>query len=373
MKNDDAIYMLGADGKLERVPLGAYSSELVLQKLIEDYPELLSGEQIDPDDPPRWLLVKREAGIPDADQSTDRWSADHLLLDQNARPTIVEVKRSSDTRIRREVIGQMLDYAANATVYWPADRIRALASETCGGADKLDEKIRLLIGSENTDDPLTDVENYWRRVDNNLRNGELRLLFVADELPRELKRVIEFLNEHMPRIEVLGVEVRQFSGQSMRALVPRVIGQTERARQDKVSAPAHKVSLSSFVETCPEWCRSFFEDLFEDAGKEGFRVVPGTKGFSVRAMGNTGKPVSLLWGFAPGSYGRTAPAIDINLSYLSPFENADVITQTVTKIAPFKLGGTSVLTMLLDTGNLKSGRDALKYIWQIGRKIQAAP
>jgi hypothetical protein len=39
-------------------------------------------------------------------------------------PTPVEVKRSSDTRLRREVVGQMLDYAANAIVYWPADHIR---------------------------------------------------------------------------------------------------------------------------------------------------------------------------------------------------------------------------------------------------------
>jgi 5-methylthioribose kinase len=37
----------------------------------------------------------------------------------------VEVKRSSDTRIRREVVGQMLDYAANAVVYWPLEMIRA--------------------------------------------------------------------------------------------------------------------------------------------------------------------------------------------------------------------------------------------------------
>ena len=370
MKHGDAIYMLGLDGKLERVPLGAYSSELVLQKLIEDYPELLAGEQIDPDDPPRWLLIKREAGIPDAEQSIDRWSADHLLLDQNARPTIVEVKRSSDTRIRREVIGQMLDYAANATVYWPTDRIRTLASETCGGADKVDEKICELIGSENAHDSLPDVENYWRRVDNNLRNGELRLLFVADELPRELRRVIEFLNEHMPGIEVLGVEVRQFSGQSMRALVPRVIGQTERARQDKVASPSHKISLSHFVESCPEWSQSFFEDLFAGAGKKGFRVVPGTKGFSVRATQNDGKLLSLISCFPTGSYGRSAPSIDINLTYLSPIENPDVITQAVTKIAPFKLGGTSMLTLLLAVENLKSARDALKYIWQIGLKIQ---
>jgi hypothetical protein len=38
-------------------------------------------------------------------------------LDQDAIPAIVEVKRSTDTRIRREVVGQMLDYAANSVVY----------------------------------------------------------------------------------------------------------------------------------------------------------------------------------------------------------------------------------------------------------------
>jgi hypothetical protein len=363
--------LLGKDGTLERVPLGAYSTEAVLQELVENYPELLSGEQIDPDDPPRWLLIKKEAGIPDAEQSADRWSADHLLLDQNARPTIVETKRSSDTLIRREVIGQMLDYAANATVYWPTDRIRSLASETCGGTDKLDEKIRKLIGSENSNDPVADIESYWRRVDNNLRSGELRLLFVADELPRELRRVIEFLNEHMPRIEVLGVEVRQFSGQNMRALVPRVIGQTERARQDKVSSPARKISLNTFIENCPEWCRSFFETLFEEADREGFKIVPGTKGFSVCALQNDGTPVSLIWGFPPGSYNRPSPSLDIELSYLSPFENIDVIVKSVTDVAPFKLGGTTSLMMPLEPGNLNSGRDALQYIWQIGRKIRA--
>jgi hypothetical protein len=36
-------------------------------------------------------------------------------------PTLVEVKRSDDTRIRREVVGQMLDYAANGVVYWPGE------------------------------------------------------------------------------------------------------------------------------------------------------------------------------------------------------------------------------------------------------------
>ena len=37
----------------------------------------------------------------------------------------MEVKRSGDTRIRREGVGQMLDYAANAGVYWPVEEIKA--------------------------------------------------------------------------------------------------------------------------------------------------------------------------------------------------------------------------------------------------------
>lgn len=41
-----------------------------------------------------------------------RWSLDHLVVDQDAVPTFVEVKRASDTRARREVMAQMLDYAA---------------------------------------------------------------------------------------------------------------------------------------------------------------------------------------------------------------------------------------------------------------------
>ncbi len=46
--------------------------------------------QVNPDEPVRWMLVKREAGIPDGEQQSDRWRVDHLLLDQNAIPTFVE-------------------------------------------------------------------------------------------------------------------------------------------------------------------------------------------------------------------------------------------------------------------------------------------
>ena len=83
-------------------------------------------------DPRRWLLVRREMGVPDEELGSDRWSLDHLFLDQDAMPTLVEVKRSSDTRIRREVVGKMLDYAANAVAHWSIDQIIAeFRTSTC--------------------------------------------------------------------------------------------------------------------------------------------------------------------------------------------------------------------------------------------------
>src|SRR3954447_8360768 len=56
---------------------------------------------------------------------------EQLFVDQDGIPTLVEVKRSSDTRLRREVVGQLLDYAANAVLYWPVEKIRAQFEQTC--------------------------------------------------------------------------------------------------------------------------------------------------------------------------------------------------------------------------------------------------
>lgn len=101
-----------------------YEAEEVLQQLLADYPNLLAGDQED-EQGRRWLLVQRELGVASEEEGADRWSLDHLFLDQEGVPTLVEVKRSSDTRIRREVVGQMLDYAANGSVFWGLETIRS--------------------------------------------------------------------------------------------------------------------------------------------------------------------------------------------------------------------------------------------------------
>jgi hypothetical protein len=81
-----------------------------------------------------------------------------------------------------------------------------------------------------------------------------------------------------------------------------------------------------------------------------------------------GQLVSLFWGFPPGSYGREAPAIDINMDFLEAFEETEVIADALTRLAPFRRAG-AILKLLLTPDNLNSAREALNYLWQLGTKI----
>jgi hypothetical protein len=223
------IFLLDSDDRIVEMREEPYESEEVLQRLLASFPQLLAGDEFPGEEPRRWVLVTREAGVPDQEGAGGRWSLDHLFLDQGGIPTLVEVKRSSDTRARREVVAQMLDYAANAAVYWPAEQIREWFTATCEEKSvDPNEVLGALVGSVEFD-----PEEFWEAVRTNLRAGRLRLVFIADQIPRELQRIIEYLNEQMSDTEVLGVEIRQFRNGDQRTLVPRVIGQTAAAQQAK--------------------------------------------------------------------------------------------------------------------------------------------
>jgi len=108
------IYLLDDENsELTSMEETQYDSEFLLQHLLAKHPDLLAGDQMNSDEPRRWLLVTREMSVPDTEGGSKRWSVDHLFLDQDAIPTLVEVKRSTDTRIRRvvEFLNEQMDPA----------------------------------------------------------------------------------------------------------------------------------------------------------------------------------------------------------------------------------------------------------------------
>jgi hypothetical protein len=259
MATPPGLFIIKEDNSLVGLSEQQYETEDFLQNLLARYPDLLAGDQINPELPRRWLLITRELGVPDEVEGANRWSLDHLFVDQEGVPTLVEVKRSTDTRIRREVIGQMLDYAANGILHWPIETIRSAFLKQCEQDLKNpDLELQGFIG------PDISAETFWMSVKTNLQAGRVRLLFVADIVPIELRRVVEFLNNQMEAAEVLAIEVRQYVGSGLRSLVPRVFGHTAQSEQRKSAGSPRGVQWNE---------ASFFAKLAEYKNPDATRVA----------------------------------------------------------------------------------------------------
>lgn len=292
----ERIYTRSGEGldPLEEQP---FKDENELQELIADYPQLLDGEQMRPGDPRRWILIRREQGIPEGPSQSDRWSVDHLIIDQDALPTLVEVKRSSNTEIRRTVVGQLLEYAAHASQTWSAEDLRHTFEDSTRARDR-DPVSDLAELLQSDSEP--DAQHFWKQVETNLAARRLRLLFVADEIPDPLEQVVKFLNEQMPEIEVMAVEIKQFKGASGQALVPRVIGRLP----ETSPRPIRKtLTQESFLSQLPnEAVRSAARHLLNAAESSGDTIWRGTSSVVIRMRcSDWNTPISVAWLHLPST------------------------------------------------------------------------
>ena len=76
----------------------------------------------------------------------------------------------------------MLDYAANAVMGWSVAELRARYFSTPEAVDRFNA---FLEGG--------DADQFWSNVGVNLAGGRIRMIFVADIIPPELRRVVDFL------------------------------------------------------------------------------------------------------------------------------------------------------------------------------------
>ena len=352
----EKIYIRNAAGDLEPLAEERFETEDLLQELIGQHPELLAGDQMQPGDPLRWILIRREMPI-------EGWAVDHLLLDQNAQPTLVEVKRGESRRIRRTVVGQMLDYAATAAGVWSGDGMRQAFEEDAKKrrADPLDELNNLLRPDDETDAEDLAGE-FWERAAANLIANRLRLLFVADEIPAELERVVKFLNEQTrDNLEVLAVEIKQYPGQFGQALVSRVIGQVDagsdgnRDTTSRRGSPRHRMSVEEFLDGFESSIRKSAEKLINDAGAVGGVV--------------RGSPSSIRIGGPCSVYHR-----NINIAQFYPPTDTDEGQFTFRVGQGFDIP--AVRTFLLDwIAQFEEDDFAEKYVpsnWQTGWSVRPA-
>ncbi len=226
------IYLIQENDQLVEMTEQAFDSVERLQDLLETYPVLLAGDQIDRATPRRWLLITRELTNTLEDWDDEQWSLNRLFLDRDGVLTLVSVQRYDDTLARQEAIGQMLEYAANLATYWPLETILEQFEGNCKQSGRDPEQVLdEFLGGE------TDEVSFWGRVKTNLQVGKVRLMFVSDEITLPLRRVLEFLNDKLDPVEVLAVEIKQYvSEDGLKTLVPRIIGKTIEAQPKKTTA-----------------------------------------------------------------------------------------------------------------------------------------
>ncbi|MFF4874128.1 hypothetical protein [Streptomyces sp. NPDC000961] len=221
---EQPVFLLGEGlNALEPAP---FDTEAEFQALLARHPRILDFGSLVDGRPLRLVLVAREMRVPTSNESGSAYWLDHLFVDADGVPTLVEVKRAADTRIRREVVGQMLDYAANGARYWPAPLLRRTFEETCAVDGRpLEDAYKELLGGQSP-------EEFWATVEERLAAGRMRLLFVADRIPLELRAIVEFLNRQMRQTDVYAVELTQYRGSGdHRVLVPRVHGEVATANK----------------------------------------------------------------------------------------------------------------------------------------------
>jgi hypothetical protein len=355
---NSGIYLIQDNGQLVQMTSQAYDSEALLQGLLATYPSLLAGDQIDTAVPRRWLLISREAPIPAEEGGVGRWAVDHLFLDQDGIPTLVEVKRSTDTRIRREVVGQMLDYAANAVVYWPVEAVRAQFIATCASSGcEPDQILAEFLGAD------ADPDTFWHQVKTNLQVGKVRMIFVADESPAELQRIVEFLNQQMDPAQVLAVEIKQYVGQQLRTLVPRVIGLTQAARDTKSPTSAkRKTTRTEFLAKCPPPAIRVFERVLNLASEHNHTIYWGEVGFSIRVR-VAGQLTSFVYGYPPNK-------LEVYLGYL-PYSDTELreLRTSLLAFGVFRESGEKTLSVLLQDDTLPKLDGIYDFLFDHMRKL----
>ncbi|MFZ5707977.1 MAG: hypothetical protein ACOY5R_22185 [Pseudomonadota bacterium] len=339
-------------------------SEDLMQRLVAAYPQLIADQDGE------LLLIRREQPVGDHEESNGRWSLDHLFVTRTGVPVLVELKRAVDTRLRREVVGQMLDYAANSTVYWKSGRIADVFAATMAEQGR-DAEIELasFIGAD------ADPQQFWQQVDTNFSAGRIKLVFVADTIPRELARIVEFLNEQM-KADVRAVELNWFESEDgVTALTPRIIGETERAQNEKVArGPLPPIARETWIDErlgvfgadTVAAANAYVQTVEEAGGMAGVTDAQAAIYSAFSVPGGTLYPLSLS---APGR-----GQISLNLAYLKSRpvfatdearqDLLDRLTAIVGPLSTSKLGGfpTFPCTKLNDPSVRAGLRDFLEHV-----------
>lgn len=195
-------------GKWFEPAVAGYALESELQEILAAHPELIPG-------------VSSAAKVCREFQS-EVGPADIVVVDSGGEVTLVECKLASNPQIRREIVGQMFDYASRL---WKMD--------IDDFARRWNSRAALPLWEENIDSESVLRESLVL----NLREGNFRIVLAVDAINAQLKRMVEYLNTMAgPGTSIVAVEYSRRKQGNLELLMPQVFGE-ELANAKSRSAP----------------------------------------------------------------------------------------------------------------------------------------
>ena len=171
---------------LNRLPLGSGIqsggiSEESLQYLIFSHPKSLPISEIDP---------TYEGIVPICTElNTQSGFIDALFVNPQGRLVLVECKLWRNPEARREVIGQILDYAKDLAS-WSYEDLQTSVSLKSGKTGNV------LFKMVQRTKPALDEKVFVDNVSRNLRRGEFLLLIVGDGIREGVENIVGFVQRH---------------------------------------------------------------------------------------------------------------------------------------------------------------------------------
>ena len=316
----------------------AFQDEAALHRLIHQNPHLLP------------LVGSLRLMILGSEVQLGNGYADILAVEPSGRPTIIEVKLASNREARREVVSQVLVYAAflrgmNVEGLEQGPLRRALAD---AGHGSILEAVKA-----QDQEGAVDSATFTTSLQEYLDQGNFRLVLVLDEISAELERIVAYLDAITVQaltIDLITLNIYEVNDAQV-ALPQRVspdlnatqpsttTGRAQSARSRGDLTDGADVFRDSIADTAGE-TRETFDRLIEWA--EQISSLPNVRLFTF--TGIEGKRITLLPRILPDNAGLVTIWNDNLRPYISVWRSVfdrlapGSVESVEQAIAPTKLG-----------------------------------
>lgn len=286
-------------------------NEYQIQELIRTNPDILPVDEIESVFSPL-ISIGRE--VP-----TNAGSIDNLYLSSQGYLTLVETKLWRNPEARREVVGQIIDYAKEISK-WSfkqlEDQVRSYNQKYRNANLGIVETLEQELGEE------VDETSIIEAISQNIQRGRFLLLIVGDGIHKSVEDMVEFLAQTPQLLFTLALvelQIYEFEDKS-RLIMPQIVTRTKEIPRVIVKIEAKEIS-SIKVEVAKEDDPE--EKFFASLGKS---VTPELVTFAqsfIKDMENLGCIVE--WHSA--SYVMKLPAPNgrrFNLSIVSVYKHGGV-------------------------------------------------